>query len=266
MDQLQRLASHFGLPVVEDAAQAMGEEINTRKLGTLGDVGFFSLGRGKAFSTVEGGVILTDRDDIALQLSIALETLPDYTPLETAALICRAVSIVVLQRPSFFWLPRSLPFLKLGETIYDPDFPMRKMSPFQAGLAMNWKAKLERFRSTRRQNVAWCKSVVSSLRVRHYCEENGAGYSLLRFPLSIDDTVARNALLVRGKERGLGIMPSYPDSVDGIEELRGFDGRACEEAKRLAHTLVSVPVHPLVSKRDKALIHELLGEVLGEGH
>ncbi|MEO0248960.1 MAG: DegT/DnrJ/EryC1/StrS family aminotransferase, partial [candidate division WOR-3 bacterium] len=44
--------------IVEDAAQAMGGKRNNRKLGTLGDVGFFSLGRGKAISTVEGGIIL----------------------------------------------------------------------------------------------------------------------------------------------------------------------------------------------------------------
>ena len=41
--------------IVEDAAQAMGAEWQGKKLGTLGDVGFFSLGRGKALSTVEGG-------------------------------------------------------------------------------------------------------------------------------------------------------------------------------------------------------------------
>ena len=48
-----------GVAIVEDAAQAMEEDSDDRKLGTLGDAGFFSLGRGKAFSTVEGGVILT---------------------------------------------------------------------------------------------------------------------------------------------------------------------------------------------------------------
>src|SRR5262245_1396512 len=58
----RRLFRDPGVTIVEDAAQAMGESWKGRKLGTFGDVGFFSLGRGKAFSTVEGGVILTDRD------------------------------------------------------------------------------------------------------------------------------------------------------------------------------------------------------------
>jgi perosamine synthetase len=50
--------------IIEDAAQVMGAEANGRKLGTLGDVGFFSLGRGKAISAVEGGIILSNREDI----------------------------------------------------------------------------------------------------------------------------------------------------------------------------------------------------------
>ena len=33
--------------VLEDAAQAMGGEVNRDKIGTIGDAGFFSLGRGK---------------------------------------------------------------------------------------------------------------------------------------------------------------------------------------------------------------------------
>jgi dTDP-4-amino-4,6-dideoxygalactose transaminase len=112
--------------------------------------------------------------------------------------------------------------------------------------------------------VLWCKSALSALRVRHYCEQNVAGPSLLRFPLCIEDASARNAILAGSRDRGLGIMPSYPDSIDGIEELHGFDGDVFEEAKRLARTLVTIPVHPLVSRKDKALIVELLQEVLGE--
>src|SRR2546428_640550 len=63
--RLRKLMRDPRITIVEDAAQAMGETWEGRKLGTLGDVSFFSLGRGKAFSSVEGGVIITDRDDIA---------------------------------------------------------------------------------------------------------------------------------------------------------------------------------------------------------
>ena len=59
VSRIRQLIGTRGVAIVEDAAQAMDESLDGRKLGTLGDAGFFSLGRGKAFSTVEGGVILT---------------------------------------------------------------------------------------------------------------------------------------------------------------------------------------------------------------
>jgi perosamine synthetase len=117
--------------IVEDAAQAMGGEHGGRKLGTLGDVGFFSLGRGKALSTVEGGVIMTKRDDLGRILAKKVEALAPYRTLEMITLVFYALALMLLTRPSLFWLPKGLPFLRLGETIYDPEFRMRRMSGFR---------------------------------------------------------------------------------------------------------------------------------------
>ncbi|MDD5675802.1 MAG: DegT/DnrJ/EryC1/StrS family aminotransferase, partial [Chitinivibrionales bacterium] len=44
-----------GVTIVEDAAQVMGSSQNGKFCGLAGDVGFFSLSRGKAISCVEGG-------------------------------------------------------------------------------------------------------------------------------------------------------------------------------------------------------------------
>jgi perosamine synthetase len=69
INRLRSLLGDTKTMIIEDAAQAMGGKWKGKKLGTLGDVGFFSLGRGKALSTVEGGIILTNREDIAHQIS-----------------------------------------------------------------------------------------------------------------------------------------------------------------------------------------------------
>lgn len=55
MDNLLRLCRERGTYVVEDAAQVMGGTYKGKKLGTLGDVGFFSLGRGKNITCGSGG-------------------------------------------------------------------------------------------------------------------------------------------------------------------------------------------------------------------
>lgn len=59
MDRVNAICREKGVYVVEDAAQAMRGPTKG-KLGTLGDVGFFSLGRGKNITCGSGGIIVTN--------------------------------------------------------------------------------------------------------------------------------------------------------------------------------------------------------------
>ena len=51
--------------VIEDAAHAPGAELNGRRAGTFGDAGCFSFYPTKIMTTGEGGMLITDREDIA---------------------------------------------------------------------------------------------------------------------------------------------------------------------------------------------------------
>jgi perosamine synthetase len=64
MDRLQALATEHGLPMIEDAAQALGSRQVGRHLGTFGDAGVFSLGTTKIITTGQGGIIVTHRRDV----------------------------------------------------------------------------------------------------------------------------------------------------------------------------------------------------------
>jgi dTDP-4-amino-4,6-dideoxygalactose transaminase len=70
MDQIMRLARNNNLVVIEDAAHAVGAELSGRGLGTWGDVGCFSFFSNKNLTTGEGGMVVTNRDDIAEQLRL----------------------------------------------------------------------------------------------------------------------------------------------------------------------------------------------------
>lgn len=64
MDEVMRIARQKGLAVVEDAAQAHGATYKGRRVGTIGDVGCFSLGGQKTISGGMGGLVVTDRTDV----------------------------------------------------------------------------------------------------------------------------------------------------------------------------------------------------------
>lgn len=65
MPAIMQLAARHGLAVIEDAAHAPGASLEGRSLGTWGDVGCFSFFSNKNLSTGEGGMLVTNRDDIA---------------------------------------------------------------------------------------------------------------------------------------------------------------------------------------------------------
>jgi 8-amino-3,8-dideoxy-alpha-D-manno-octulosonate transaminase len=70
MDALGAIATQHGLVMIEDVCQAAGASYRGRRLGTFGDAGAFSLQFNKIITTGEGGVMITDRDDL---LDLALD-------------------------------------------------------------------------------------------------------------------------------------------------------------------------------------------------
>jgi dTDP-4-amino-4,6-dideoxygalactose transaminase len=70
MEEIVRLAQRHGLAVIEDAAHAPGASLEGRAMGTWGDVGCFSFFSNKNLATGEGGMVITQRDDIAEKLRV----------------------------------------------------------------------------------------------------------------------------------------------------------------------------------------------------
>lgn len=65
MDPIMSLAAERGIPIVEDAACAIGSTYYDRQVGALGTLGCFSFHPRKAITTGEGGMITTDDDALA---------------------------------------------------------------------------------------------------------------------------------------------------------------------------------------------------------
>ncbi len=64
MDGILSIAQRNNIPVIEDAAEAVGAEYKGRRAGSLGDTGVFSFHGSKTLTTGEGGMLVTDREDI----------------------------------------------------------------------------------------------------------------------------------------------------------------------------------------------------------
>ncbi len=70
MDALMQIANKHGLKVISDTAQAPGARYKGKYAGTVADVGGFSLNFHKHIHTGEGGILVTDDDEIAERLRL----------------------------------------------------------------------------------------------------------------------------------------------------------------------------------------------------
>jgi perosamine synthetase len=69
-ERINAIAKRHHLWVIEDAAQAPNVRYNDRFAGTLGDIGIYSLNYHKHIHAGEGGVIVTDNDDLAEKMRL----------------------------------------------------------------------------------------------------------------------------------------------------------------------------------------------------
>ena len=69
IEEIKSIADRHDIPVIEDTAQAAGCRLNTRHLGTFGMCGTFSFDSVKTMTTGEGGMIITDDEDLWLRMS-----------------------------------------------------------------------------------------------------------------------------------------------------------------------------------------------------
>ena len=65
LDKVCQIAQKHNLPVIEDSCEALGSALNGKKVGTFGTMSVFGFYPNKQITTGEGGIILTDNDDLA---------------------------------------------------------------------------------------------------------------------------------------------------------------------------------------------------------
>ncbi len=60
MDEIQSIAKDYGVPIIEDAAEALGSSIENKPCGSFGEFGVLSFNGNKIITTSGGGALLSD--------------------------------------------------------------------------------------------------------------------------------------------------------------------------------------------------------------
>ena len=247
VDEFEKIAQKTGAPLIEDGAQAFGGSIDGRGLGTIGDFGFYSFGRGKPLP-IGGGGALTGKDiNVLSELKLKLSN-KGYISLMFTALI------QVMSNPSIYWIPEILP-LGLGETIFGPHFKVSAMQPTMQNLAENSIDILDDLNTHRCDIAKTYEDAFDHKNILPVSEETTPVYT--RFPLMAGPGP------IPKKLKRLGVRRMYPKAIADEKTIKPYlaDQEASTPgASEIAQNLLTLPTHKGITKNlAKEIAHKVNG-------
>jgi dTDP-4-amino-4,6-dideoxygalactose transaminase len=245
------LAAPFGARVIEDAAQHAGATWGGVRGGALADWSVLSFGRGKGINAGGGGALLAPLG-AAATMRVALTT---SRRAASAVVLGTTIATELLSSPWMYWLPRAVPALRLGETVYHAARPPGAITLTSAALLPDALEHEADALQTRRGAEHHYRSALGERTELLFDAPDGAMQSgALRFPVRLP--VGVGATLGRW-----GVARSYPRTLAEYPELVGHlhaSARACPGAQLLAECLHSLPTHAGARVDDReALVQRL---------
>jgi dTDP-4-amino-4,6-dideoxygalactose transaminase len=255
LEPLRELCRLNGAALFDDAAQAMGASIGGKLVGTMGDVGLFSLSRGKNMTAVDGGIVLTDRDDVAEGLTAMFSEPSGFHTKH----VVQSLMLLAMLHPRAYWLPASLPFLNIGVSVFGPVFPVESMDSWRTGLAGSVLERLDALNAGRKNVAASLLSKLDNVGgVRAIRPLTGAEPVFLRLPILPEKEVWPHGRVPEISE--LGVVRSYPLALQDIAPLKPHlvGSGNCPAAALLAENLLTLPTHGFVQDADSMAMADVL--------
>jgi len=234
LQDVRAFAQRQGIWVVEDCAQGLGGRVHDLPLGTVGDFGLFSFGRGKPLPLGGGGALVSPHEmDVA-------STLPEAHGWGAVEFLS-FLATQVLSTRGLYGLAERLP-LGLGRTVFDPDFVAGALPVWVDRLGAESLPSLASLQA-RRSDIAQIYRVVCPPK-QVLPVPPGCSAAYPRFPLMAGPGPLSLDL------RRLGVRRMYPNALVDEETMGAWLAEQVGPtpgARDIARRLLSLPTHGGIS-------------------
>jgi dTDP-4-amino-4,6-dideoxygalactose transaminase len=259
---LEKITQKKGVFFLDDAAQSMGASTGDgRFAGTFGDAGLFSLDKGKVITSMNGGIIVTNSDKIAVHVESKIKHLRSPSTARCASEMAKMFFFSIFLNPALYWIPGSLPFLNLGKTIFTTDYPIEKYNKLLGGIAHAQFKQLDATNQMRGKRADYYRKKLAETHILRHIHFNDKTHPIyLRFPILIKEKNLRSKIVQNLSKEKLGATKSYPSSIVDIEQLEYelTEQNNASGGKTVAGQIITLPTHSLVSKQDQDRIISLI--------
>jgi len=259
------------LILIEDCAHALGAEYNSKKVGTFGDVAFFSFSRDKVISSVYGGIAVTDNPLLAEKIKEAQSRFSMPSMFWVFQQILHPVILYFFILPIYYFLDLGKIFLFFSQWTHilskavsyrekrglKPNYFPHAMPNALAMMAQNQFLKLEKFNNHRKKIAEF---YFKELENTKFILPKNEGI-FLRFPVKHSD--AHKIIYEAWYKENILIgdwytSPIAPDDTK-IEEMKYKTGM-CPNAEELSKITLNLPTHINISMEDARRIVNFLSK------
>jgi len=232
MDKIMEIAEKYDLYVIEDAAHAIGSKYKDKKIGSIGDATCFSFYATKNITTAEGGMITTNRGDLADKMRI---------------LSLHGISKDAWKRYS-----------SEGSWYYEIAYSGYKynMSDLQASIGIHQMKKLDQMQK-RREEIAdmYNKSFGQIPQITIPTVKSYATHAWHLYPIQVNSdllSINRNEFIEALKAENIGTSVHFiPLHLHPYyKEKYGFKGDDFPIAESLYNNEISLPIYPKMEDKD----------------
>jgi dTDP-4-amino-4,6-dideoxygalactose transaminase len=244
MEELKITAQKYGIYFIEDAAQALGGKWKNEYLGMLGDFGLYSFGRGKPLPLGEGGALVGKYD--------VLKEFKTTRKSSSHIHILKSIAAQIFSHPYFYGFIESLP-LGLGETVFDPQFPVAPMPDCMKRLGV----KALSFLST--LNIH--RNVIAQIFIDFIDKSHTITLKDDMVPVFSRFPIIAGTRRISQKLLRLGVRRMYPKAIQDVELIKPYLADRhiqTPSAAHIAESLITLPTHHGITE-DQAM--EIVREV-----
>lgn len=264
MDSIYKIINDNGCYLVEDVAQSAGAKWNGHEIGSLGHLSCFSLGRGKSFTTYEGGVLGIGNASESIKKSLKSLSAPLKSPSISYSLriLFQLTCMSYLQNPHAWWLISKLP-LGFDNQYHSIDFPIRRLGKWQASLGLSVLQRLDSINAIRIKNGMYLTQQLQNMEnIAIPKTLDGAEPVYLRLPIIAKSRQIREEIYHKLNYVGIGVSRMYTNPLHRYDYLKDIvpDGNY-PIAEYVADRILALPTHPLMRERDLQKIVEVLRSI-----
>ncbi len=257
---IKAIAIQHGIYVIEDAAQG---NLGPVKNGAgRGDLIVLSFGRGKPMSLLSGGAVIVTNDRLNQYVRQHMQKVLSPNPVQfKTEYLVKLILYSIFFRPRMYWIPNSLPWLHIGETIFALDVKVEKIGP---GVIALGNMLIQRMDKLNHVKIKLAKLYLNSLEdlrdAFEFIPNLDHKKALLRFPIIFKEKKIRDGVLKDLKQRGLGATGSYPVPLNELEGAsRYFDDNVVyKNAKIISERILTLPLHEFVQSSDVIAIAKVI--------